>query len=181
MFSLPREKMQTGGYRRLLSKRENHSFLSKFLQKRRRKTKHFTEELQHENGSSLVSRICPNLTSVKFLVLVLDIQNATVISTPNFHSYSNAKVIKKQVWLKVQLWITSILQLPHLNNSEQSLAIKCDLQTWVVNTNICYVYLFKYCEGRWAVWWVYWKRRAYYRYRWSRQQILYSFCCQTNK
>ena len=95
MFSLPREKMQTGGYRRLLSKRENNSFLSKFLQKRRRKTKHFTEELQHENGSSLVSRICPNLTSVKFLVLVLDIQNATVISTPNFHSYSNAKVIKK--------------------------------------------------------------------------------------
>ena len=98
--------------------RGNNSLLSKFLQTRRRKTKHFTEELQHENGSSLVSRICPNLTSVKFLVLVLDIQNATVISTPNFHSYSNAKVIKKQVWLKVQLWITSILQLPHLNNSE---------------------------------------------------------------
>ena len=72
------------------------------------------------------------MTSIKFLVLVLDIQNSTVISTSNFHSYSNAKVIKKQAWLKVQLWSTSILQLPHLNNSEQSLGIKCDLQTWVV-------------------------------------------------
>ena len=75
--------------------RENNSFLSKFFQTRRRKTKHFTEELLLENGSSLVSRICPILTSVKFLVLVLDIQNATVISTPNVHSYSNEKVIKK--------------------------------------------------------------------------------------
>ena len=161
--------MLAGGYTytRLLSKmaKENNSSVSKFLQKRRRKKKHFTGELQHENGSSLVRRICPNLTSIKILVLVLDIQNSTVISTSNFHSYSNAKVIKKQVWLKVQLWITSILQLPHLNNSEQSLVIKCNLQTWVVNTNICYVYLFKYWEGRWAVWWVYWKRRAYYRYR----------------
>ena len=81
----------------------------------------------------------------------MDIQNATVISTPNVHSYSNAKFIKMQVWLKVQLWSTSILQLPHLNNSEQSLVIKCDLQTWLVNTNICYLDLFKYCEGCWVV------------------------------
>ena len=91
MFSLPREKMRTGGYTRLLSKmaKGKQSLPFEIFAEKKEKNK-------------TLYRGVADLTSVKFLVLVLDVQNATVISTPNFHSYSNAKVIKKQVWLKVQ-------------------------------------------------------------------------------